>query len=101
MSVEYYVKTGSSVNVTEEKPHDGFAHRVIAKKIVNVENPRFYVALANSYILNPRDLSDREMKSQHNGFMQVSPEIFDKYTRFAMNLSNISFKSIERLCNNG
>lgn len=98
MSVEFYVKVGNSINVTEEKPHDGFVHRVIAKKIVNVENPRFYIALANSFVLNPRDLSDREMKSHHNGFMQVSPEIFDKYVKFAMGTSNISFKTIERLC---
>ena len=98
MLVEYYVKVGNTVNVTQEKHHDGFAHRVIAKSIKDVENPRFYVALASSFILNPRDLSDREMKSYHNGFMQVSPEIFEKYIRFANGVSNISFKTIERLC---
>ncbi len=98
MSVEYYVKVGNTINLTKDKPHDGFAHRVIAKKITEVENPRFYVALASSFILNPRDLSDREMKSHHNGFMQVSPEIFEKYVNFAMGTSNISFKVIERLC---
>lgn len=98
MSVEYYVKTGNTISVTEEKPHDGFAHRVIAKRIVNVESPRFYIALANSSILNPRQLSDREMKSQHNGFKQVSPEIFDKFVNYATNKTAISFKVIERLC---
>lgn len=99
MQVDYVVKTGNAVSITQDKPHEGFHHRVIAKKLLDVEQPRYYIALANTSILDPRQLSDREMKSQHTGFKQVGPEIYEKYLKYAMDPSaGISIKTIERMC---
>lgn len=99
MQIEYYVKTGNTVTMTTDKPHEGFHHRVIAKKLVDVEQPRYYIALANTTLLDPRQLSDREMKSQHTGFKQVGPDAYNKYIKYATDPSaNLSLKSVERMC---
>lgn len=94
LSVEYFLRDGK---VTKEKPEEAFIHRVLAKRI-NAEQNRYFLAVFNGGLLDPKKVSDREAKGGHGGFKQVGPEAFDLYIKYITTAnSNIGIKKIERM----
>lgn len=94
MQVIYYDKNGGTI----EKPIQGFEYRVMAKRLTGEHIDRYFVASDSSKIMDPRKLTDRQIKTYYGKLIEVGFEVFEKYLQYLQNKdTRTPFNSIERM----
>lgn len=88
--------TMHDLSQTAVKPNDKM-YAVIAYVVHTDNMSQHFLRLCDSKIVNPNELSLRELKRDYNNFTKVTEEVYNKYHDILHGRTRTGFQSLERM----